>query len=95
MEKIICPQCGGNDFQLFGNSAYKCESCGTILKEEPEEKKVTPKNYPSSQPVEIMTSEERYGNDYPPDQADGNLFIRILVLGGAGLLMLLAIIYFS
>lgn len=35
MEKMVCPQCGSNEIEVFGSSAYKCESCGTVLKEEP------------------------------------------------------------
>jgi hypothetical protein len=33
MEKLICPQCGSNELAPFG-AAFKCESCGTILKED-------------------------------------------------------------
>src|SRR3954468_24685348 len=83
MEKLICPQCGGNDLKIFGNSAYKCESCGTILKDEPEP--VAPISPPppqvkSSSPTHFMTSEERYGNEDnsfdfssdDPDERDTN-----------------------
>jgi hypothetical protein len=38
MEKLICPQCGGNDLNPFGSFAYKCESCGTVLKPDAKEK---------------------------------------------------------
>lgn len=38
LTKLICTQCGSNELELFGKSAYKCESCGTILvAEEPNE----------------------------------------------------------
>lgn len=50
LEKLVCSQCGSNELQLFGKSAYKCESCGTILKAE-DKPQVAPPPVPiSSQP---------------------------------------------
>lgn len=45
MEVLVCPQCGGNDLIPFGSFAYKCEACGTILKEDEDEKPAPPKTH--------------------------------------------------
>lgn len=34
LQELICTQCGSNELKLFGQSAFKCESCGTILVDE-------------------------------------------------------------
>src|SRR6266568_2115209 len=35
LEKLVCPQCGGNDIQPSGGNLYKCSFCGGIFKDEP------------------------------------------------------------
>jgi hypothetical protein len=73
MEKLICPQCGGNEFKVFGNSAYKCESCGTILKEEEEGKALEKTKYePLPAPSPFTTSVEKYGTDFSNDIDNDN-----------------------
>jgi tRNA(Ile2) C34 agmatinyltransferase TiaS len=32
LEKLLCPQCGGNDLETFGLKAFKCRFCGAVLK---------------------------------------------------------------
>ena len=43
LEKLLCPQCGGNDLEPFGLKAFKCRFCGAVLKiSEPEKKAIPP-----------------------------------------------------
>ncbi|MBI3509028.1 MAG: hypothetical protein HY064_00075 [Bacteroidetes bacterium] len=34
LEKLICPQCGGNDLEETGDLHYKCNFCGTAFRDE-------------------------------------------------------------
>ncbi|HTL80925.1 MAG TPA: hypothetical protein VL651_04435 [Bacteroidia bacterium] len=36
LEKLICPQCGGNDLKQIGAGLYKCSFCGGTYKDEPD-----------------------------------------------------------
>ena len=96
LEKLVCPQCGGNDLQPFGNSAYKCQACGTILKDEQPVVKVVEVNHYSAplsndfrdaieprEPV-LMTSEERYPteSEIEAENMDGDSFLKLIVIIG-------------
>ena len=106
LEKLICPQCGGNDLQPFGNSAYKCQSCGTILKDEPEVKVPETKHYVAplssdftnsidrKEPV-FLNSEERYGDTYEEktENMDGDSFLKIIIAIGGLIVIGLVVVY--
>jgi hypothetical protein len=46
LEKLSCPQCGGNELQPFGYRTYKCDFCGGTFKDEPELKSAQPPPVP-------------------------------------------------
>lgn len=109
LEKLLCSQCGGNDLKPFGNAAYKCESCGTILRDEPDEKKIASDHFvaPVSneftnsierKPSYYVNSEERYGGDIEEkiDNMDGDSFIKsIVIIGVLGLVGILLAYFLS
>ena len=102
MEKLVCTQCGGNELKPFGAFAYKCESCGTILKEE---EKTAPAPPPAhfSAPVRDFRYDDE-NDDYEPlsRHTDGSdidnpdtsaikliLYIILAIIAAGGLLYLL------
>src|SRR6267142_468827 len=95
LEKLICPQCGGNDLNLFGSSAYKCAACGTILAID--EKAAEPSHSAPPPKTEFMTSEERYGDEYVNDKGqkmmDGDTFVKLIVLVAVLALAIFAAVY--
>jgi hypothetical protein len=104
LEKLICSQCGSNELQPFGASAFKCESCGTILKVEdkpqapsppPVPSTAQPKPFRSGRQFTVLDDEDGFspGTDLEVDAADPQnkivLIIVILIAGAVlGLLML-------
>jgi hypothetical protein len=97
MEVLVCPQCGGNDLNPFGAFAYKCEACGTILKEDTKEKPAPPKTHYVA-PVSSFAYDEE--NNLPPridgstmDEPDTHatkIILGILVLALLGIIFLIA-----
>jgi transcription initiation factor TFIIIB Brf1 subunit/transcription initiation factor TFIIB len=100
LQKLICTQCGSNELELFGRAAYKCESCGTILKEE------KPKEVPQPPPVQPKKEKPfrsrriqhglEDGPDFSHDSTDhysehGNQFIKMIfwigIVGGIAALV--------
>lgn len=68
MQLLVCPQCGGNDLNPFGAFAYKCEACGSVLKDDPEEKPAAPKTH-----YVAPVSSFRYDEDHDlPTRIDGS-----------------------
>lgn len=103
LEKLICPQCGGNELNTFGQSAYKCESCGTILKDKAEDKKAKSDHYVAPLSTDFtnsidrnrsvfMNSEERYGESMneKTDNVDGDTFLKVII--GIGILLIAGLI---
>lgn len=69
LEQMTCPQCGGNDLSSAGYNSFRCNFCGGLLKNTPEEKKNIPQ--PPPVPAENKTrytasSQTNYRNTYSP-----------------------------
>ena len=97
LEKLLCPQCGGNDLKIFGESAFKCEACGTILQNSEKEKPNISSHYVAPVTSEFLNSEERYGDDYLNENNDeissGDSFIKTLVIGAVIVLFVMLAVY--
>jgi hypothetical protein len=95
MEILLCPQCGANDLKPFGSFAYKCEACGTVLKDDEEEKPAPLKTHFVA-PVSSFRYDDEHNlpsridgstMDEPDTQATKIILVTILVLCGIGLLI--------
>lgn len=97
LQELVCSQCGSNELELFGANAYKCESCGTILKEE--KPKDTPKPPPLPKQKPFRSKRIQHGLDDQPDfthdpnedhYTAGNQFMKMIfwvgVIGGLAVL---------
>lgn len=73
----------------FGNSAYKCKACGTILKDEPEEKPVEAPHYVA--PTSSFEEENRFNRDDYRDNDDGD-FTKKIVGGVIGMFAFIVIV---
>jgi hypothetical protein len=89
LEKLICPQCGGNELKPFG-SAFKCEACGTILKDEPEPQ---PEHTHYVAPVSSFDDDNRfYNRDRNRDDNDDADYTKRIFGGVIGALAFVVII---
>jgi DNA-directed RNA polymerase subunit RPC12/RpoP len=86
MQKIVCPQCGSNELTLFGSSAYKCESCGTILKDDKPQQQ---KPFRSKRIARGLEDEADLSSDFSEDHHEaGGQFLKLIfwigIIGGLG-----------
>ncbi|HEU4718189.1 MAG TPA: hypothetical protein VFU15_10155 [Bacteroidia bacterium] len=90
LEKLLCPQCGGNDLEPFGTDAYKCRFCGAVLKEEHEEKKEPETHYVAPPSTDFSNRRTSYADDDDSDDEYNNKavlkFVGIIVLAVAGII---------
>jgi uncharacterized protein (DUF983 family) len=97
LEKLVCPQCGGNDLLPFGNSAYKCQACGTVLKDNHYSAPVSTDFRDAVEPREpvLMNSEERYPteSEIEAESMDGDTFLKLIVIIGVLILAVFIVWY--